>query len=192
MGADKPGRKKPPIRQAKPLDLHDERVLRAVDMSFAGRFTAAKIAEACKIAPRTYENWRRRPEFVEALAEKRADFNRSIERITFADKARRILALNDAALIALADLEERPKLKEVRPTKDGYITNEAFNNAAMAEFRAALDDIAKEKGERKNPTTGTDAANIRILIETDTATSATSATSATTVSSEHDDGNESA
>lgn len=141
-----------PKAQDKPLDMDDERIQRAVDMTFAGRFTGEQIAQKCAVSRRTYVYWLKHPDFQAALAAKRADFKASIERVTFADKARRIHALNDAALIALNELEERPKLKEVRPTKDGFITNEAFNNAAMAEFRAALADIAAEKGERKNIT----------------------------------------
>lgn len=132
--------------------MADARVILAIDMTFAGRHTHAKIAEACKIAARTYENWRRRPEFIAALDAKSASLKASLEHVTFADKARRIHALNDAALIALAELEARPLLTEVRPTREGEITNESFNNTALAEFRGALADIAAELGDRKNVT----------------------------------------
>lgn len=132
--------------------LDDERVQRVIDLTLAGRHSAAKMAAIVGVSARTCERWLARPDFKAALAEKRADFKASLEHVTFADKARRIYSLNDAALIALADLEDRPKLKEVRPTKDGEITNESFNAGAMAEFRAALADIAAELGERKNVT----------------------------------------
>lgn len=169
---------KPTPVPVKPLDMHDERILRAIDMTFAGRFTEAKIAESCHIAARTYRYWRAHHDFQAALTAKRADFAASVEHVTFADKARRVHALNDAALIALADLEERPKLKEVRPTKDGAVTNESFNVGAMSEFRAALADIAAEKGERKTTGDATAIAAIRISIETDGAVSAVTAEAA--------------
>lgn len=136
----------------KSLDMKDKRVQKALKFTFEGRWTHAQIAENCGVSTRTYEYWEAHPDFQAALEDMRKDFAASIRDVTFADKARRIMALDHAAKIALNELEARPLLKEIRPTRDGEIVNEAFNNTAMAEFRSALADIAAEKGERKNVT----------------------------------------
>ena len=137
--------------------VHD----RTLALVFEGRWSQDEIAEKlCSefsggsqrftISTRALKAWIAHPDFKQRLEAMRADFAESIREVAFADKARRIHALNAAALIALRELEARPLLKEVRPTKDGFVTNEAFNNAAMSEFRAALGDIAAEKGERSS------------------------------------------
>lgn len=128
--------------------------LAVLNLKFAGRISVDKMAERVSVSSRTVARWLAHPDFKARLDAMRADFNASLQDVAFADKARRIHALNDAALIALNELETRPLLTEARPTKDGVMTNEAFNNTAMAEFRGALDDIAKELGQRKNTDTG--------------------------------------
>lgn len=132
----------------KPLDMKDKRIQTALKLVFEGRLSLDKIAKRCEVSPRTLWAWTQHSDFIAALEAMRKDFAASIQHVTFADKAKRIIALDHAAGIALNELEERPLLKEVRPTRDGEITNEAFNNAAMSEFRSALDDIAKELGQR--------------------------------------------
>ncbi|MGZ6376667.1 MAG: phBC6A51 family helix-turn-helix protein [Ktedonobacterales bacterium] len=136
----------------KPLNMRDERIQKALQLTFAGRLTREQIAENCSVSTRTLYYWLEHPDFIAALDDLRKDFRKGIEGVTFADKARRIVHLDYAAKIALNELEIRPLLKEVRPTRDGEIVNEAFNNTAMAEFRSALADIAAELGERKNVT----------------------------------------
>lgn len=136
----------------KPFDMKDGRVQNALKLAFAGRLTREQIAEKCSVSTRTLYYWLEHPDFIAALEELRKDFRKGIEGVTFADKARRIVHLDLVAKIALNELEERPLLTETRPTRDGEITNEAFNNTASSEFRAALADIAAELGERKNVT----------------------------------------
>lgn len=128
----------------------DAKQLEAVDLVFAGLLTYAEVAARVQTSESSVKRWMQHPEFKAKLAEKRADFRAHLEDATFADKARRVFALDQAAKIAFAELQARPLVTETRPTRDGPITNESFNQAAMSEFRAALDDIAKELGDRKN------------------------------------------
>lgn len=132
------------------LDINEPRVAIALNMAFAGRYTQAEIAKSCEVSPRTIWTWLHHPDFEAALDEKRKDFAASISHVTYADKARRIVALDEMAESARREYEARPWLKEIRPTPKGDIVNEAFNADAHAAFRGALDDIAKELGQRKN------------------------------------------
>jgi hypothetical protein len=124
----------------------------ALRLVFEGRWSQAAIAKNCDVSPRTLWTWTQHPDFQQRLEALRADFAASIREEVYADKARRVVALSQMAEAARVEFEARPWLKEVRPTADGEITNESFNRDAHAAFRGALDDIAKELGERKNIT----------------------------------------
>lgn len=121
---------------------------KALWLLFDGKMSQAEVAENVGVATRTCERWIAHPVFRNRLEQMRADLNASLKTTLYVSKESRLLALADMAQKARHEFEARPWLKEVRPTKDGFITNEHFNEAAFAAFRGALDDIAKEKGER--------------------------------------------
>lgn len=141
-----------PKHHDKSFNWERENRERALALVFEGRWTQDEIAEKCHIAPRTLRDWMKHPDFVARLEAMRADFAASMRTVTYADKARRIMALDAMAESARREYEQRPWLQEVRPTPNGDITNEAFNRDAHAAFRDALADIAAELGARKNVT----------------------------------------
>jgi len=159
---------KSPDRPMKWTDTQEQ----ALGLAFEGRWTQEEIAAKCHIAPRTYRYWLTHPEFVKRLADLQADFAASIRDVAYADKARRILALSQLAEQARRQYEEHELLIEDRPTRDGTITIERFNADAHAAARAALADIAAEKGERKNVTevSGKDGAPMQTQMTLDLAT----------------------
>lgn len=134
----------------KPLDWNDQRLIVTLNLIFAGRLSQARVAENVGVSTRTVERWVAHPDFQARLSALRADFAASIRDVTYADKARRIIALDQMAEAARVEFETRPLLREVRPTRDGEVVNEAFNRDAHAAFRDALDDIAKEMGHRQS------------------------------------------
>jgi hypothetical protein len=123
---------------------------RALGMAFEGRWTREEIAEKCAISPRTLDYWMAHPDFKARMEALRTDFAASIADVAYASKAKRIRALDQVAESARREYEARPLLQEVRPTRDGPVTNEHFNAEAHGAFRGALDDIAKELGERSS------------------------------------------
>lgn len=136
-----------------------EKQERALALTFEGRWTQSEIAEKCHIAPRTYRYWREHPDFQARLESLRADFAASIRDVTYADKARRIAALDQMAESARREYEQRPWLEEKRQIgydqerdEPLYLINENFNRDAHAAFRDSLADIAAELGARKNVT----------------------------------------
>ena len=142
----------------------------ALALVFEGRYTHAQIVDEMKkrgganeasadksaqkfaISTRTLVSWIAHPDFQTRLARLMNDFRLATRDVTFANKGRRIYALDGAAKIALEELEAHTHLIESRPTKGGTMTTESFNVAAMSEFRAALADIAAEYGDRRNVT----------------------------------------
>lgn len=132
----------------KPFDWKHKGAEKALHLTFEGRWTQEEIAKKCEISPRTLWSWLQHPGFQAKLEALRADFAASIRDVAYADKAQRIVGLSQMAESARREFEARPWLKEVRPTPDGELTNESFNRDAHAAFRGALDDIAKELGQR--------------------------------------------
>lgn len=127
----------------------------ALQLAFEGRWSHSEMAERVGVSTRTIERWTTAADFKARLAALRDDFAASILAVTYADKARRIIALDAMAESARREYEARPWLQEVRPSPNGDVINESFNNAAHAAFRGALDDIAKELGARKQDTNAT-------------------------------------
>lgn len=134
----------------KPFDWKHKGATRALNLTFEGRWTHAEIAEKCGVSTRTYEYWLEHPDFAARLDAMRADFAATLRDVAYADKMQRIIGLSQMAESARREYEQRPWLREIRPTPDGEIVNEAFNRDAHAAYRAALDDIAKELGQRTN------------------------------------------
>lgn len=141
----------------KPFDWKRKGAEKALALCFEGRWTQDEIAKKCGISARTYWSWLTHPEFQARLEALRADFAASVRDEIYADKARRVIGLSQMAESARREYEERPWLQEVRQVgfdrESGEpltLTNESFNAQAHAAFRASLDDIAKELGQRAN------------------------------------------
>ena len=122
----------------------------AVALAFEGRWTQAEIAKRCDVSARTVWAWLNDPETQARIEAMRNDLAASLRDVVYAHKAARIVALSQMAEHARREYEAHPLLKERRPTMDGEIVNESFNRDAHAAFRGALDDIAKELGERSS------------------------------------------
>jgi hypothetical protein len=157
-----------------------EQQLQAITLLLAGRLTHEKIAATCHVPARTLREWMTRPDWQAKYAEMRANVEAAVAGVVYADKTRRIIALSEMAESARVTYEEHPLLREIRPlpqkasvrirvkARDGEdeppeetepldaIVNESYNEAAFAQFRGALDDIAKELGHRR-PTAVDDA-----------------------------------
>ncbi len=146
---------KPGQRQRRPLKW-DETKSRVIALVYEGRKSQAKIAQDCTVSLRTLKDWIAHPEFQARLAEMRENLLRTCDELSIAyvRKEQRIVSLAQMAESARAEYEAHPRLQEVRPSRDGDIVNESFNRDAHAAFRGALDDIAKELGERKSETPG--------------------------------------
>lgn len=142
---------KPGERERRPLKWSDPQK-QALSLIFEGRLSQGKIAEDCRVPARTLRDWIAHPDFQAALKERRDHLIESLDDQPYIRKERRLIGLAQMAESARQEYEERPWLREVRPTQDGEITNESFNRDAHAAFRAALADIAAELGERKNVT----------------------------------------
>lgn len=151
----------------------------AFALVFEGRLTQEAIVDELKkrgdgsskftISTRTLKAWIAHPEFQERLAAARADVVQALTEMgtRYVRKEQRIMGLAQMAESARVEYEQRPWLKEVRPTPNGDIVNESFNRDAHAAFRDALNDIAKELGERKATPADADAHTFRLIIETD-------------------------
>ena len=120
----------------------------ALRLTFEGRWTHQEIAAKCSVSVRAYRYWIVTPDFQARLDALRADLALALRDVVYADKSRRVMALDAMAESARREYEARPLLKEMRPTPDGMLVQEAFNAAAHNAFRGALDDIAKELGQR--------------------------------------------
>lgn len=154
-----------PKHHDKPFNWERAGAELALTLTFEGRWTREEIARKCSISVRTLYDWMKHPGFQARLETMRADFAASIRAVIYADKARRIMALDAMAESARREYEQRPWLQEVRPTPNGDITNESFNRDAHAAFRDALADIAAELGARKNVTelTGPDGGPVQAV-----------------------------
>lgn len=121
----------------------------ALWLVFDAQLSLAAVAQNVGVSSRTLDRWVAHPVFQARLQQMRADLSAALQSTLYVAKESRILALANMAQKARREFEARPWLREVRPTKDGDVTIERFNADAFAAFRGALDDIAKEKGERK-------------------------------------------
>jgi hypothetical protein len=92
------------------------------------------------------------------IAEQQATYRRQIMETGFAKDHERIRALKDLAVILNDELLQDDKrwCKDVKQVGSGEgaerVDIERFNASEVEQFRGCLDDIAKEKGERKAQT----------------------------------------
>lgn len=110
-----------------------------------------QIAADLGVTRRTLTTWKQHPEFAARVDEHLAAFRRRVLRKGFALRERRIDALNGIATDLLAQLRADDYLAdEVKLANNGQeVRYPVFDKPKVGEFRAALDDIAKELGERK-------------------------------------------
>ena len=141
---------KPGQRQRRPMAWNDAQT-QALALVFEGRKTRDKIAQDCTVSVRTLKDWLAHPEFRARLAAMRENLLVTCDElgIAYVRKEQRIVSLAQMAESARTEYETHTWLREVRPSQNGDIVNESFNRDAHAAFRGALDDIAKELGERK-------------------------------------------
>src|SRR5690348_15928331 len=97
----------------------------ALWLVFEGNLSLDDVALNVAVSSRTLDRWVAHPAFQSRLAQMRADLNASLKATLYVSKESRIMALSDMALKARSEFEARPWLKEVRPTKDGAVTNES-------------------------------------------------------------------
>lgn len=127
----------------------DEKRLQCLALVFSGQWKQGEIAERCNISTRTVGYWQEHPAFLERLQALRADTEQALSGTAFFSKVQRIVALQEAATIALDDLRAHPRNYETKQGMGGTsILREDFNDGAHAALLAALAGIASEKGER--------------------------------------------
>ena len=141
---------------------------KALEQVFEGRKTLDDIALNCAVSPRTLDAWIAHAAFQEQLHKLRENLIAALDHKPYIRKERRLAALADMAESARREYEARPWLQEIRPTPNGEIVNESFNRDAHAAFRDALNDIARELGERSsnvNITATQQSLNVTLIME---------------------------
>jgi hypothetical protein len=131
-----------------------EKQLRATLMVAEDEKTDEAIAAEVGISRVTLHQWKKKPEFAaEVDAHVEAFKDRALSE-GFADKRARIAALNGSAQDILRWLAENEyEREEVKVAANGeHVSFKIFDQARYAQFRGALDDIAKEMGDRKTVT----------------------------------------
>lgn len=121
---------------------------RALIDIFEGVKMKSKIAADLGINHDTLIDWMREPEFKQRLAAMREELYEHLEGLAFLRKEQRVIALSQLASEALEEWQTHRYEVETRPVPGGMLTNERLNKSAADIFRGALDDMAKELGER--------------------------------------------
>lgn len=122
---------------------------RAVQLVFEGQYTLQKIAEELSISYVTLRNWIHEDEFQVRLEQMRARLAEELEGTAFIKKEQRVIALSTLASQAREEWEQHRYLLEQRPVPSGTLVNEKLNEGAANLFLRALNDIAKELGDRQ-------------------------------------------
>lgn len=153
-----------PRSKDKPLKW-DAALERVLALTFEGRWTNAEIAEQVQdemrakqpagahpftLSTRAIQDWRSHPDFQARLEALRSDFAESLRAVVYTEKHQRLIGLAQMAESARRAFEEKPWIVQVWKSRSGQETrHEEFNADAFNAFRGALDDIAKELGERR-------------------------------------------
>lgn len=116
--------------------------------------TDEEIADTLGIARSTLALWKKNPEVTSAITAHVEAFKDRALAEGFADKRARIAALNGSAQDIMRWLAENEyEREEVKVAANGeHVSYKIFDQARYAQFRGALDDIAKEMGDRKTVT----------------------------------------
>lgn len=126
--------------------------------------TDEQIAAECNVARNTLATWKLAPEFQSRIAQHLEVFRTEILRRSFADKARRVRALDTVAGALLNQLQRAEYQTIVKVTEDGEHIY-GFDKDRLREFREYLDDIAIEVGDRAQDKTG--GATVVVKVYTD-------------------------
>jgi len=131
---------------------------RAALLTAEDALTDEQIAADVGISRKTLHNWRARPAFSAEVRAQREAFRARIMAEGFADKARRIKALNLLATAVLVELSREAddlqpqgmyRLEKKISANGEIVEQEVFDKPKADTFRGYLDDIAKELGDRK-------------------------------------------
>ncbi len=131
---------------------------RAALLTAEDTLTDEQIAAEVGISRKTLHNWRARPTFSAEVRAQREAFRARIMAEGFADKARRIKALNLLATAVLVELSRAAddlqpqgmyRLEKKISANGEIVEQEVFDKPKADTFRGYLDDIAKELGDRK-------------------------------------------
>lgn len=132
---------------------HDAALLVAED-----EVSDREIAEQIGVSRFTLYAWQKKPEFMALVGEIRAEFRERVLTLGFADKTKRIKALNGLATAVLMELSREAddlqpqgmyRLEKKISANGEIVEQEVFDKPKADTFRGYLDDIAKELGERK-------------------------------------------
>ncbi len=116
------------------------------------------IAERIGVSRFTLYAWQKKPEFAQLVGDIREAFRVRIMAEGFADKAKRIKALNSLATAVLVELSRAAddltpqgmyRLEKKISANGEIVEQEVFDKPKADTFRGYLDDIAKELGDRK-------------------------------------------
>lgn len=126
----------------------DERRNLAAVLLAADEKTDEQIAAECKVSRQTIANWKLVPQFQERIDQHVEAFRKRVFSMGFADKARRVRALDTVAGALLMQMQRADYQTVLKVTEDGeHITG--FDVLRVKEFREYLDDIAEEMGDRQ-------------------------------------------
>lgn len=126
----------------------DERREKAAVLLAADEETDETIAKACKVSRQALAEWKRAPEFQARIAEHVEDFRKRVYSTGFADKAKRVRALNAVAGALLTQMQSADYQVLLKMTDDGEAIY-GFDRDRIREFREYLSDIAEEMGDRQ-------------------------------------------
>ncbi len=116
------------------------------------------IASVAAVSRFTLVAWKKRPDFIAEVNAQREAFRARIMAEGFADKARRVKALNLLATAVLVELSRAAddlqpqgmyRLEKKISANGEIVEQEVFDKPKADTFRGYLDDIAKELGDRK-------------------------------------------
>jgi hypothetical protein len=126
----------------------DERREKAAVLLAVDEETDEAIAKACKVSRQALADWKRAAEFQARIAEHVEAFRQRVFRTGFADKARRVRALDTVATALLAQMQRAEYQTVLKVTDDGEHIY-GFDDRRLKVFLDYLDDIAEEMGERQ-------------------------------------------
>lgn len=116
------------------------------------------IAERIGVSRFTLYAWQKKPGFAQLVGDIRAEFRQRVLTLGFADKTKRIKALNSLATAVLVELSRAAddltpqgmyRLEKKISANGAIVEQEVFDKPKADTFRGYLDDIAKELGDRK-------------------------------------------
>jgi Helix-turn-helix of insertion element transposase len=121
---------------------------RAAELVARDELADTDIARRVRVAQRTLEYWKRRPDFAALVVELRGRYRERVLSLEgFADKVNRVKALNTVATALLGQMSRAEYQAAIGMTDSGEPIM-AFDPGRLREFRAYLEQIAVEVGDR--------------------------------------------